>query len=101
MDMSVWMSWRSGRRFLGRRSSGSLSEPWDSDALGEARGDDGKVFAVPAGVFLTQIFHHANEHRAHICTTLGALGHDVPDVSRAGATAKAAERSWVKFVEER
>ena len=77
-----------------------LSDPWDSDKLGEARGDDGKVFAVPAGVFLTQIFHHANEHRAHICTMLGTLGHDVPDVSGWGYS-KASGRSWVKSVEER
>lgn len=77
-----------------------LSEPWDSDALGEARGGDGSVFAVPAGVFLTQIFHHANEHRAHICTALGAMGHEVPDVSGWGYS-RASERSWVKFVEER
>ncbi len=85
---------------LGETLERFLSEPWDSDKLGEARGDDGKVFAVPAGVFLTQIFHHANEHRAHICTTLGVLGLDVPDVSAWGYSL-AAERSWVKSVEAR
>jgi uncharacterized damage-inducible protein DinB len=85
---------------LGETLERFLSEPWDSNTLGEARGDDGKVFAVPAGVFLTQILHHANEHRAHICTILGALGHDVPDVSAWGYS-KATERSWIKYVEER
>lgn len=72
-----------------------LAEPWDSDTHGEARGDDGTVFGVPAGVFLTQLIHHANEHRAHICTILGALGHEVPDVSAWGY-ARAKSRSWVQ-----
>jgi uncharacterized damage-inducible protein DinB len=58
-----------------------LASDWDSARLGEARGDDGTVFAVPAGVFLTQIVHHANEHRAHVCTILGALGYEPPEVS--------------------
>jgi len=53
----------------------------DSERMGEARGGDGAVFAVRAGVFLTQALHHANEHRAHICTILGAQGHEPPDVS--------------------
>ena len=56
----------------------------DSERLGEARGDNGDVFAVPAGIFLTQTIHHANEHRAHICTILGALGYEPPDVSAWG-----------------
>jgi uncharacterized damage-inducible protein DinB len=85
---------------LGETLERFLAEPWDCDRLGEARGGDGSVFAVPAGVFLTQIFHHANEHRAHICTMLGSLGHDAPDVSAWGYSL-AAERSWVKHVEER
>ncbi len=53
----------------------------DSERLGEARGDRNEVFAVPAGVFITQALHHANEHRAQICTILGALGVEPPDVS--------------------
>ena len=56
----------------------------DTERLGEARGDAGEVFAVPAGVFLAQVFHHASEHRAQICTILGALGHEPPDVSAWG-----------------
>jgi hypothetical protein len=58
-----------------------LAGEWDDERLGEARGEDGEVFAVAAGIFLTQALHHANEHRAHICTILGALGHEPPDVS--------------------
>jgi uncharacterized damage-inducible protein DinB len=58
-----------------------IAADWDDERLGEARGDQNEVFAVPAGVFLTQALHHANEHRAHICTILGALGYQTPEVS--------------------
>ncbi len=58
-----------------------LAGDWDSERLGEARGDDGEVFTVRAGIFLTQALHHANEHRAHVCTILGAMGYDPPGVS--------------------
>ncbi len=61
-----------------------LAGDWDSERLGEAWGDAEEVFAVPAGVFLTQALHHANEHRAHVCTILGARGHEPPDVSAWG-----------------
>src|SRR5690348_10172096 len=40
-----------------------LAGEWDDERLGEAHGDEGEVFAVRAGVFMTQLFHHANEHR--------------------------------------
>ena len=58
-----------------------LANEVDTERMGEARGDDGTVFAVPAGVFITQAFHHANEHRAQICSILGAHGHEPPEVS--------------------
>lgn len=57
-----------------------VTTEWDSERLGTARGD-GKVFDVRAGVFLTQLIHHANLHRAHVCTILGALGLEPPDLS--------------------
>lgn len=58
-----------------------LDRDWDSETLGQARGDGGEIYAVPAGIFLTQALHHANEHRAHICTILGAHGIEPPGVS--------------------
>jgi uncharacterized damage-inducible protein DinB len=58
-----------------------LDGDWDVDKIGVGYGDGGAVFEIPAGVFLTQIFHHANEHRAQICSALGALGIEPPDVS--------------------
>jgi uncharacterized damage-inducible protein DinB len=33
------------------------------------------------GLLLTQVVHHGNEHRAHVCTVLGAHGIDGPDLS--------------------
>jgi uncharacterized damage-inducible protein DinB len=72
-----------------------LAGEWDSERLGEARGDEGEVFAVRAGVFLTQALHHANEHRAHICAIIGALGQEPPDVSAWGY-AHDTGRSWLK-----
>ena len=56
----------------------------DSERMGGARGSSGDAFAVRGGVFITQALHHANEHRAHICTILGAQGYDAPDVSAWG-----------------
>jgi GNAT superfamily N-acetyltransferase/uncharacterized damage-inducible protein DinB len=58
-----------------------LATDWDENRPGEARGDEGEVFAVAAAIFLTQAIHHANEHRAHVCTILGTLGYEPPDVS--------------------
>lgn len=58
-----------------------LSTDVDPDRLGEARGDEGEVFAVPASIFITQALHHGNEHRAQICTILGANGLGDLDVS--------------------
>ena len=67
----------------------------DSDKLGEAYGDEGEVFAVSGGVFITQSIHHANEHRAQICSILGSLGLEPPDVSAWGYAYEAG-RSWLK-----
>lgn len=58
-----------------------LATDWDEERPGEARGGEGEVFAVPAAIYLTQAIHHANEHRAHICTILGALGRATPEGS--------------------
>lgn len=32
------------------------------------------------GLFLLQALHHGNDHRTQICSTLGALGLDVPEL---------------------
>ena len=53
----------------------------DAERRCEAHGDNNEVFSVPASVLIAQAFHHANEHRAHICTILGARGLATPSVS--------------------
>lgn len=58
-----------------------LADGVESERLCDARGDNDDVFTVPAGVLIAQAFHHANEHRAHICTILGSLGRETPPVS--------------------
>jgi uncharacterized damage-inducible protein DinB len=69
-----------------------LDRPWDVDKIGVGHGDDGATFEIPAGVFLTQIFHHANEHRAQVCSALGAIGIEPPETS-AWAYSMETERS--------
>jgi len=66
---------------------------WDDERAVEETNERGEVWADRAGVILTQIFHHANEHRAQVCTILGALGHEPPDISAWGY-AGATGRSW-------
>lgn len=69
-----------------------LAETWrqylggevDSERPNQARSPEGDVFSVPTGIFLAQALHHANEHRAQICTILGANGIEPPDVSAWG-----------------
>ncbi|MGH2587396.1 MAG: DinB family protein [Dehalococcoidia bacterium] len=39
-----------------------------------------RVSVVPVGVILTQTLNHGNEHRAHICTILGATGREPPEL---------------------
>lgn len=61
-----------------------IATEWDSERLGHGRGDGGSVFVIRTSIFLTQLLHHANEHRAHVCTIIGALGLEPPDVSAWG-----------------
>lgn len=53
----------------------------DTERRMEARGSDPVRYTTPAGVMLAYVFEHATEHRTQICTILGALGYDVPDIS--------------------
>lgn len=56
----------------------------DTERRMEARGSDPPRYTTPAGVMLAYVFEHATEHRAHICTILGARGYEAPDVSAWG-----------------
>jgi len=72
-----------------------LATDWDTEALGLGRGDDGVVFEIRSTIFLTQLIHHGNEHRAHVCTVLGAHGVEPPEISAWGF-AEPAGRAWVQ-----
>jgi uncharacterized damage-inducible protein DinB len=61
-----------------------IASEWDDERMCEARAGQTEMYHVPAGVILAQLLHHANEHRAHICTILGAIGVEAPDVSAWG-----------------
>jgi uncharacterized damage-inducible protein DinB len=51
--------------------------PLKPDEMEQSLGND----TVPAGVVITVVLYHGNEHRAQICTILGALGHEPPDIT--------------------
>ena len=36
---------------------------------------------IPAGVVIAVVLYHGSEHRGQICTILGALGHEPPDLT--------------------
>ena len=42
---------------------------------------DGRVDAVPVKTLLVQAIHHGNDHRTQICTVIGSLGLEIPDLS--------------------
>jgi uncharacterized damage-inducible protein DinB len=58
-----------------------VSRKVNIEATGVATNDDGTVYAVPVGIFITQIIYHANEHRSQVCSTLGSLGVEPPNLS--------------------
>lgn len=65
---------------LGETLTQFLAGDWDDERVTVGFSDDGDL-DVRAGVLLAQTLHHANEHRAHVCSILGALGYEAPDVS--------------------
>lgn len=63
-----------------------LATTWEEFLAGELDGDhplpphEGDN-TIPAGIVVAVVLYHGNEHRAHICTILGALGHEPPDIT--------------------
>jgi uncharacterized damage-inducible protein DinB len=63
-----------------------LATGWEdflaSDVDGEQQlpPDEG-IHPIPAGVVITVALYHGSEHRGQICTILGALGHEPPDLT--------------------
>lgn len=56
-----------------------LSQPFDAERSFPINWLDGKVRAVPAGIFAIGILHHGIEHRSQICTILTSIGVSPPD----------------------
>jgi uncharacterized damage-inducible protein DinB len=59
---------------LGRLESGTLVARIDRSAT------DGWVVDPAETLLLLQALHHGDDHRAQVCSTLGALGLEVPDL---------------------
>ena len=63
-----------------------LATDWEvflaSDVDGERplQPDEG-TYTIPAGIVIAVVLYHGSEHRGQICTILGALGHEPPDVT--------------------
>ncbi len=36
---------------------------------------------IPAGIVIAVVLYHGSEHRGQVCTILGALGHEPPDLT--------------------
>jgi uncharacterized damage-inducible protein DinB len=67
---------------LGTGWTGLMAAELDPDTIvKEVDPNDGFQRNATLGVHLAQALHHGNEHRAHICTTLGVLGVEPPSVS--------------------
>jgi uncharacterized damage-inducible protein DinB len=64
-----------------RRWSEVLDELERGELRAAIRGRDDYPDTEDAeGMLLIQAIHHGNDHRTQICSTLGALGEDVPDL---------------------
>lgn len=64
---------------LSRLGAIALERDGASRVTGHRR-DTGEPFDLPAWLFLGQAVHHGNEHRAHICTVLGARDLPTPEI---------------------
>ena len=52
----------------------------DVDSERPLQPDEG-TNTIPAGIVIAVVLYHGSEHRGQICTILGALGHEPPDLT--------------------
>lgn len=52
----------------------------DVDSERQLPPDEGTT-PIPAGIVMAVVLYHGSEHRGQICTILGALGHEPPDLT--------------------
>ena len=67
-----------GRAERWERALGAHEDP---DEVLVRRRPDGTEDRVAAKTVFVQAVHHGNDHRTHVCTVLGSLGLDPPDLS--------------------
>ena len=63
-----------------------LATDWEAFLAGDVDGErplplDEATNAIPAGVVIAVVLYHGSEHRGQVCTILGALGHEPPDLT--------------------
>lgn len=80
---------------LAERWETFLNSDIDVDRMIPDSEDDGTELETPAGVVLTQVFNHGNEHRGQICTILTVLGLEPPLID-AWAYGRASGREIVR-----
>jgi len=63
-----------------------LADDWERFLASEVDGErllppDEGDHPIPAGIVIAVVIYHGSEHRGQICTILGALGHEPPDLT--------------------
>jgi uncharacterized damage-inducible protein DinB len=74
-----------------------LAAAWERVALADVdleREHAGRRGRTRLGIVLAQAVHHGSDHRSQVCTTLGALGVEPPDLD---LWAYGASVGWVRF----
>ncbi len=64
----------------GRRWERLLDAEGDPERPVTRKRPDGGEHTITARTLYVQAIHHGNDHRAHVCTVLGASGYPVPDL---------------------
>ena len=63
-----------------------LANDWEIFLAGDVDGErplppEEGTEPIPSGIVVAVVLYHGSEHRGQICTILGALGHEPPDLT--------------------
>jgi uncharacterized damage-inducible protein DinB len=69
-----------------REHAAQLATDWEVFLAGDVDEErllppDEGTNPIPAGIVIAVVLYHGSEHRGQICTILGALGHEPPDLT--------------------
>jgi uncharacterized damage-inducible protein DinB len=72
--------------YLLTEQAARLASDWEVFLAGEVDSEhplppDEGTDPIPAGVVIAVVLYHGSEHRGQVCTILGALGHEPPDLT--------------------